>query len=93
MATPSSTAALERMRIHASPISRISSVRIALTMLDAASAPAARAGAAAYTHARPATANVNPRYWKPWIVIAVPTAVTPAPARINALRGSIETSE
>ena len=47
MATPSSTDALERIRLHASPICRMSSVRIALAMLEAASAPAARAGAAA----------------------------------------------
>ncbi len=93
IATPSSTAALGRIRLHASPISRMSSVRIALAMLEAASSPAARAGAAAKTHARPATANVNPWYWKPWMVMAAPTAVTPAPARIRALRGSIETSE
>ena len=57
--------ALTRIRRHASPISAMSSVRIADATADAARAPATRAGAAANTHAMPATAKVTPVPWKP----------------------------
>ena len=46
-AAPSSTTALLRIRLNASPISPMSSVRIAAAIEEAASVAAARAGAAA----------------------------------------------
>ena len=45
--TPSSTAALARIRRQASPISRMSSERMDDVIAEAARTPAARAGAAA----------------------------------------------
>ena len=58
MADASSAPELARIRRHASPISAISSVRIAFAMVEAASSAAARAGATARTAATPAMANV-----------------------------------
>src|SRR3954465_12211344 len=40
-------------------------------------------------HVTPTTANVKAGNWNPWIVIAAPTADTPAPASASTRRGPI----
>src|SRR6266851_6423979 len=88
----STARALTRMRVHASPISARSSVRIAPAIADTARTPAALAGAIAKTHATPAIANVAPDTWKPWITTAAPMAVAPEPSSATIRRGSLPTS-
>src|ERR1700682_308613 len=89
--------ALTRIRLHASPISARSSVLIAPAIAEAASMPAARAGAAASTHATPATAypaaeNAVAGTSKPRMTIAAPAAVTPQPSSVITRLGSLPKS-
>src|SRR5216683_5587634 len=84
----SSAVVVTRMRRHPSPISARSSVRIAAAMADTASVAAARAGAAASTHATPTTAKLVLDASYAWTTSATPTAATPEPASTITRRGS-----
>ena len=78
---------LARMRRSPSPISAMSSVRMAAAIADVASTAAARAGATASTHATPTTANVMLGSWYAWITNAAPIPAAPDDASTMTLRG------